>query len=174
VPESRPLSPGRVWYNAAEREGMKNSARDRFMDDRHRISDFADGSLVVCPQCGKCAQVTRLPGQRVRLLCASCALAKDKTIQSHGIVPGKDWYFHLPLWLTVPYGGGLVWAFNWHHLAWLEGYVRAALREKRPSPAWGWSNQSAAGRLPRHIKSAKNRRDILHGIEKLKGSMRKG
>ena len=145
----------------------------RFMDDRTRLYEFASEALVVCPRCSQCAFVTPVPGQHGmfadrRLLCPACAYFQEVKVQSVGASPGTDWYFHLPLWLRASCAGGELWAFNWQHLAWLERYVKATLREKRQDPEFGWSNQSAANRIPEWIKSAKNRGDILHGIARLR------
>jgi hypothetical protein len=75
----------------------------------------------------------------------------------------RDWYFHLPLWLQTPCCGHILWARNRAQLAFLEGYVAAKLREDVPN-----INQSLVSRLPRWLKSAKNRADVLRGVERLK------
>lgn len=86
--------------------------------------------------------------------------------------PDRDWYFGLRLWLNTPCCGDELWAFNARHLAWLEGYIGATLREQWCDPKSGWSNQSALNRLPAWIKSGKNREDVLRGIEKLKHKLK--
>src|SRR5215212_7033778 len=67
-----------------------------------------------------------------------------------------DWYFGLPLWLQTPCAGQVLWAWNEWHLDWMERYVAADLRERTPN-----INMSLASRLPRWIKSAKNRDEVL-------------
>lgn len=153
---------------------MIKTSKTRFRDDRKGRHHFADEFLIVCPQCGQCAHVTRLPteeqslfGSR-RLLCPFCGHNKDMTGNRISYKAGLDWYFHLPLWLSVQCAGNQLWAFNHGHLLWLEQYVQATLREQRPDPTWGWSNSSAANRLSKWIKSAKNREAILRCILKLK------
>ena len=150
----------------------------RFRDNQERLARFADEFLVVCPRCRQCARVTPLPTPADetwhelytphRLLCPSCTYTKDQTTRSVTFAHDRDWYFDCPLWLTVRCAGGQIYAFNYRHLIWLEEFIGATLRERRPNPEWGWSSRSAINIPPRWIKSAKNRRDILHGIGKLK------
>lgn len=153
---------------------MTENANTRFIDDRTSVHQFADEFLVVCPNCGRCAHVTKLPTPEGslnwtrRLLCPSCGYNKDITGNGISFKPGLDWFFHLPLWLNITCAGGQLWAFNRRHLLWLEQYVQATLRENRHDSNWGWGNNSAANRLPRWIKLAKNREDVLHAIAKLK------
>jgi hypothetical protein len=145
----------------------------RFKDDRTFLASFADEFLVVCPRCAGCASVTPVPGEgrsvfaNRRLLCPGCAYHRDREINGYIANPGEDWYFGLPLWLKASCSEGEVWAFNRRHLAWLEGYVRATLRDNRRHSEWGWSNQGAANRLPAWLKSAKNRSEVLKCIESL-------
>lgn len=146
----------------------------RFRDDQVTLGHFADEFLVVCPRCGACATVRPRPGVGEtpfaprRLLCPACALSQDMTVRGYTTWLDRDWYFGCALWLTIRCAGGTLYAFNWRHLTWLEHYVRATLRERRPHPQWGWSSHSLSSCLPAWIKSAKNRRDVLHAIEKLK------
>jgi hypothetical protein len=78
-----------------------------------------------------------------------------------------DWYFHLPLWLQTPCCGETLWAYNAAHLAFLEDYVRATLREHARGPH-GWRNQALANRLPKWMAEAKNRAEVLKGLEQLR------
>ncbi len=146
----------------------------RFRDDRTFLSDFADDILVVCPRCAQCASITPAPdpqrvtaGQSHRLVCASCGLTRE--IQQGGLPAHANinQIFGYPLYLSIRCAGNLLWAYNYRHLAWLKRYVQATLRETRRDPKWGWSNASAASRLPGWIKSAKNRRAVLRSIEKI-------
>ena len=157
---------------------MDSDNNKRFRDDGRSLYDFADEFLVVCPQCSRRAMVIPLANglkdvwSARRLLCSSCGHSKDRVVNSFIVHPDQDWYFGLPLWLNTTCCGGELWAFNARHLAWLEGYVRATLREQRRDPKHGWSNQSALNRLPAWIKSGKHREDVLQGIEKLKDRLR--
>lgn len=79
-----------------------------------------------------------------------------------------DDYFGLPLWLQVAFPDGTLWAYNAEHLALLDAFVRAKLRERRMDPKLGWFNKSFAGRLPRWIQVGKNREALLRRLDQLK------
>ena len=53
------------------------------------------------------------------------------------------------------------------HLAFLEDFVRARLREHARG-AHGWRNQALANRLPGWMQNGKNREEILKGVERLR------
>lgn len=146
---------------------------DRFSENGEMIYDFGDEFLVVCPKCGGMAKVisvsitseklnSKLFASR-NLICLNC-IHRD-TWQSGEIAVGGnfDWYFRLPLWLQISCCGKTLWAYNEKHLDFLENYVKAKLRERKPN-----TNKSLASRLPQWIKSAKNRDEVLKTIEKLK------
>lgn len=163
----------------------------RFHDDRKTLYGFGDRFLVVCPRCGACAEVharrdlmptprlNNLNVQDARLSCTACGYSAtwrcprghwrevsdwgDLLGQGDAFVIGApvDWFFHHPLWLQTPCCGSVLWAYNAEHLAYLEAYVGADLRERR-------SGHSLAGRLPRWMTSAKNRTDVLRCIGQLK------
>jgi hypothetical protein len=78
-----------------------------------------------------------------------------------------DWYFHLPLWLQLPFGGHTLWAYNLRHLEFLHDFIAAGLRQHRRAPA-GWRNQALANRLPRWMTSTKHRAEVLRGLALLK------
>ncbi|HSS51199.1 MAG TPA: hypothetical protein VLX28_19840 [Thermoanaerobaculia bacterium] len=73
-----------------------------------------------------------------------------------------DPYFGLPLWLRGPVTRRELWAYNHRHLAFLEEYVRATARQSILN-----LNTSLASRLPRWIKSAARRDDILKAVERI-------
>ena len=138
---------------------------------------YADRFLVRCPRCARCAVVTPLPREgrralvRARVVCEACGYNKDGSQATPGGTDLVDWYFHLPLWLQTPCCGDVLWALNEVHLAFLEDYVRATLREdmrRDQLPANAIRNQTMASRLPSWIQSGKNRDAILHAIDKLK------
>src|SRR5262249_265980 len=64
-----------------------------------------------------------------------------------------NWHFRLPLWLQVSCCGEILWAFNEDHLAFLEKFIGAQLRE-RAEDGW-YSNHSMTIRLPKWMQSAK-------------------
>ena len=81
-----------------------------------------------------------------------------------------DWYFHPPLWLPTGCCGEILWAYNAHHLDFIENYVRATLREHARGPH-GWRNQALAHRLPKWMQDGQNRAGILKCIAKLRGKL---
>lgn len=118
-----------------------------------------------CPSCGE-RIARRLPGPRhmhpVRLTC-TCGWQVDAEVRwwpEHS--EGTDPHFGLDLWLQAPFRGQLLWAYNAEHLQFVRDYVSADLRERVPT-----QNGSTASRLPKWIKSAKHRDDLLVAIAKL-------
>lgn len=151
------------------------------------LDDFGDVIHVCCPQCGRHAQVARIitaedeqissPAygkymllfQPRKLSCLHCG--HTKTWSGRGIRQGGpcDWYFGLPLWLQTPCCGSTLWALNRRHLDFLERYVTAQQRAKIRVPVVGTvRNRSMASRLPRWMKSAKNREAVTRGLIRLK------
>ena len=102
-----------------------------------------------------------------RFLCAACVSAASwspKGQTPHWGAP-VDPFFRLPLWLqTQCCGGRTLWAFNETHLALLEDYVAARLRERGQAR----NRMTLVARLPRWLKSAKNRDEVLRAITRLR------
>ncbi len=150
----------------------------RFMDPGKTIRDMVDEILVECPVCKACARIVVLePGRRDwfaprRLICAHCGYSRDwsEQIISRGWTakPAVDDFFHAPLWLQSPCGNEILWAYNLKHLALIEAYVAAHLREHRERLNYGWQNSSLLNRLPRWISASSNRDKVLRTIQKLK------
>ncbi|SRR6266508_547430 len=158
----------------------------RLQHDDATIDTFGDEFLVVCPRCSKRAVVHKRrssePAQVV-LACEHCGANQFWKQTTPGVLVSAnrrrykvgqismgdavDWYFHHPLWLQIACCGETLWAYNQQHLAFIEDYVQATLREKRPGDH-GWSNRSLRSRLPRWIQAAKNRATVLDCIDKLK------
>ena len=158
--------------------------KERFLDTGTRIYDFYDEFLVVCPKCSGMAKVVideaefeKLPTRKLlkfrnnffaprRLICTRC-LHRD-TWKGTQILTGTsvDWYFRLPLWLEISCCGERLWAYNQKHLEMLENYVGAKLRERTVK-----GRNSFLSKLPKWIKSAKNRDEILKAIVKLRGKL---
>ena len=160
------------------------SKTERFQDECETIYSFGNEFLVECPKCNLLAQVvpnqgeTELFWKNPRLICLNCGFSKDnKAIKKQILDESKatayarigenhDWYFLQPLWLQINCCGKRLWAYNEKHLEFIENYVSATLRERSPN-----ANRSLASRLPKWIKSAKNRGDILKAIAKLRGKL---
>ena len=154
--------------------------------DLKSVERFGHLFLVVCPQCGNCAQVASHQDEeciQARVICAACGLARawvqkhpgfytsaDSTLFEDGAIcigAPVDWYFHEPLWLREPCCGHTLWAYNRDHLAWLRTFVSAGLRQREPDPEQGWSNRSLVSRLPKWIKQASNRNALLRAITRM-------
>jgi len=152
------------------------TAPARARDSRAPLDAFLDEVLLVCPRCAGPAVSKRLdPTARDtlaprRLVCRRCGhLQESRPPAVAGLARvGHDDYFRLPLWLATPCCGELLWALNARHLAALEAYALAALRERRRDAAHGWSNQSFASRLPAWIKAAKNRVEVARALARMR------
>jgi hypothetical protein len=163
----------------------------RFVDRGRTIYDFGERFLVRCPRCSRRAEVfapqgdTDLHAPR-RVSCVACGYTRpwtgDETSStnfdhhhasgsSRGICVGGpfDWYFGLSVWLQTPCCGHVLWAYNAEHLSFLRRYVGAEVRERAVL-----RNASLASRLPKWIKSAKNRDEVLRGVDRLEGLLLQG
>jgi hypothetical protein len=130
------------------------------------LNEFADEILVRCPHCSVQARllsctdkVGELAGYR--FVCASCCHTNHwpSKVNPYWMPAGGPFLtgFELELWLQTPCCGSILWAYNELHVAFLEKYVAATLRERR-NHKWGWSrNSSLESRLPRWMQVAKNR-----------------
>ena|ERR1700704_6055983 len=153
----------------------------RYRDQGLLSSDFLSLMYVRCPHCHRCASVQpRMDAQAGlfaprRLSCPSCGYTKDwngRQIGSCSAPAPTDWYFHLPLWLQISCCDKILWAYNRDHLDFLEDYVQATLREGLPEQATAvFKNKTAASRLPKWIKRAKNRQKILKKIAVLRSTL---
>lgn len=70
----------------------------------------------------------------------------------------------LPYFLTAPVGRNILWVRNLDLLELIEHYVSAQLRERSLSRV----HMTMLDRLPKWIKVASNRGDLLRGIERLR------
>jgi len=74
-----------------------------------------------------------------------------------------DPYLGLPLLLVIETRFGPLWCYNEEHLAFLRDYVSATQRRRSPET----HHHSMFVRLPAWMKLAKNRDEILKGLERL-------
>ncbi len=161
----------------------------RFRDYNTALDTFAETVWVRCPQCQQRARSHRLPPPQNRhaptawrLTCTHCGYSKTSDRSSKR--PPLPWWdsqgwwgqlrrydgavdpvFGLPLWLQTPCCGHVLWAYNIEHLDFLAHYVAATLRERQGDKG---NHHSIAVRLPRWIKSAKNRETILNAIAEMR------
>ena len=142
------------------------------------LHSMMDEIFVICPRCEARARIAPLVSDEDtksnarRLVCENCGLAKNWSGEplsyAEADSPAIDPYFHLPLWLSVSCCGKTLWFFNARHMQLVEQYVRAELREKQKHPEHGWFNGSLFNRLPKFIKEAKHRDEILKAIAVLR------
>lgn len=152
----------------------------RFEDTRESIYSFQDEFLVKCPCCDSCAKVRRIDPESQdwfaprRFSCIKCGSSSnwaEKEIKRYWLYEPVDDYFHYPLWLQIPCCGQILWAYNLRHLDFIEQFVAAQIRQRKPDEKLGWSNQSLFSRLPKWIQSRKNRDEILKAIIKMRESL---
>jgi len=137
-----------------------------------------DEIFVVCPRCQARAQSVPFDSKGDsqsavrRLVCERCGLVKNLSGRSISYywadTSPLEPYFQLPLWLNISCCGRSLWFFNFRHMELIEKYVQAELREKQRHPEYGWFNGSLYNRLPKFIKEAHNREEVLKAIEILK------
>lgn len=138
---------------------------------------FADwhGPVVVTigQKCDRCGTWLRRPPKILdqsppkhhsKMNCPGCQTSNVVEWTIHPLSQGRpvDCYFGHPLWLQTPCCGETLWAYNQPHLEFLKAYVRATLRHRQPN-----HNQSLASRLPRWIKLAKHRDEVLRALVRM-------
>ena len=136
---------------------------ERFQDIGYRLDAFSDEKLVVCPRCSGRAVARAVVEDGVhaifspiRLTCTRCA---------HWATGMSE---RIHLWLETPCCGRVLWAYNERHLAYLEDFIGARLRERLHDPVHGWSNRSLASRMPTWMKAGRNRDEVLKALERLR------
>jgi hypothetical protein len=153
----------------------------RFKDDQKHWYQFANYFIVECPRChGEAIIAPKINwtseeflSAKRRLVCKKCSYF-DETLPESGVTMhiDKDWFFELPLYLQAPCCGNKLVAYNLEHLEYINDFVQGNLREREKDEKWGWSNQSIASRLPKWLKSSKNRIKIINVINRLKSKVR--
>jgi transcription elongation factor Elf1 len=160
-----------VTFEMFENSVVSTGLATRFKDTREWIESFGRDLLINCPRCGQCASVTFVgAGTSIErtCICVACGYSDKCTVRGLPAYSYRsDWHKRLDLWLQTPCCGNVLWALNEKHLAFLESYVTAKLRQRRPGE-FGWSNHSLSGRLPQWVTSAKNRDEVLRCIQRLK------
>jgi hypothetical protein len=144
---------------------------------------FVDDIVVACPRCGRMAQVVRRPGApevqsrlfgERRLTCTHCGYARDHagrcaSFPSNRQSSVRDPFFGAPLWLQLPTRHGVLWAYNLVHLALIERFVAAHIRERASNPDTG-RKMTLVATLPAWLKRASNRAENLRNIARLQES----
>jgi hypothetical protein len=168
------VMPAWAWSGTLIAMDVHDSPR-RFRDPLIWLYALAANDIdVVCPHCGSRAVVKaqRVEGTSVmfwprRFVCTACVSSASWSSEGGSSRWGGpvDPFFQLPLWLKAECcGGRTLWAFNDAHLALLEDYVAARLRERGEAR----HRMTLVARLPAWLKSAKNREEVLRVITRLR------
>lgn len=164
-----------------------DTRKERFKAYEKTTADFLQEILVVCPNCKKQALVKSSgkingPGEAgVKIICAACGYnkflrevprevlkftsGKDIEVRTYWMNTSVDPFFKNPLWLQKELKEGLLWAYNYEHLEYLENVIGAKHRERDLENI---KNRSIGSRLPKWMLSAKNRNQILSAIKDLR------
>lgn len=108
-----------------------------------------------------------------RLVCRSCGLSRIDTGPHGGTRRPGQRCCRPALWLRAETRHGELWAYNLEHLDLIRRFVAADLRERAPWYDTG-RKMTLVARLPAWIKSAKNRTEVLHAIDRLRASVTSG
>ena len=95
-----------------------------------------------------------------KIICSNCNYIKALSMECIN-------YKHYIPWMHISCCGDMLWAENKRDIEFLEGFVEAELRE-HVQDKYGYANTSYASRLPKWIKSKKNRKKILDCLAKLR------
>jgi len=139
------------------------------VDDYVTFASFGREILVECPECDDCAtirQIDILPTDRLQRIAKASCLHCGK--QSQFPYPYNAWKT-LPLWLKTRCHGNSLWASNEKHLAWLEEFIGAGLREDKLACAT--TRNSLHAILPRWMTAAKNRDDVAKSLRRLRAKL---
>jgi hypothetical protein len=151
----------------------------RFRDDGSGLGTWIQGPILVrCPRCDRRAEGHLVDPDPVlrglgvwRLTCVPCGLIVEP--QDFGSDDRGNWG-GLKLWLSAPFRGEVLWAYNASHLAFLRAYVSATQRERAPGHQTAgdrWETMTMVEKLPRWIKAADNRDPLLALIGKLERTL---
>lgn len=78
-----------------------------------------------------------------------------------------DTFLGLPLYLQTPCAGHILWALNPRHLAWLESFLAAGLRED----AAPMRRKTAVSALPQWLILAHHRDEALRAVSRLRARL---
>lgn len=141
---------------------------NRFRDEQKRLSDFNKEVWVICPSCAcKAIAVVNDVNKIARMFCSACGYNKEVStmLDEHTeLKTAAHVYFDVPLWLLLPFRSKEVFfAYNGEHLAYLEQYIAAGIREHHDR-----THFTLLEKLPKFYHDAKNRTTLLKLIRKLK------
>jgi Zn ribbon nucleic-acid-binding protein len=133
----------------------------RFQDENLLLSNFYQEVWIVCPSCAKKAMATvNDETKTARLFCVNCGLNRETATTIE--MPANQ-YFQAELWLKAPFKNEIFWAYNDKHMAYLERYISATIREHKDR-----THFTLLEKLPKFYHEAKNREGLLKIIAQLK------
>lgn len=143
------------------------SQSKRFQDENLTLDYFNKETWVVCFSCGKKA-IAKVDFEHkiARLFCVHCGYNKETStvlIPNGTLKMAAHHYFKAELWLQANFKKEVFWALNGKHLAYLERYISASLREHKDRTGF-----TLLEKLPKFYHEAKNREELLKIIAKLK------
>jgi len=162
------------WIEEARVQCLKCSFSRNWASDESEWKGPVIGSARQrCPNCGAKWLIAEVWKERysnrikqtVRVECSSCSKKSEMKLnwrKDRFLGQPFDPYFGLPLSLQIETCGQILWAYNKGHLLTLKEYISAAHRERAKAGKW-----SMMTRLPKWMKSAKNRDALLKSIERL-------
>ena len=143
---------------------------NRFQDANKNLDDYQNEVLVKCPGCDdKAIARANYEQKNARLFCPKCGYIKEASTHSNVLGITGFWkmaahqYFGATLFLQHPFKNDVFWAYNDQHLAYLEQYISAGLREHKDRIHF-----TLLERLPKFYHQAKNRAALLKIIQRLK------
>ncbi len=140
---------------------------NRFQDENLVLSHFYNEVLVACSACSKKAIAKAyFETKKARLFCTNCGYNKEVSTlvnKNTSIEIPANQYFEAELWLQSSFKNETFYAFNNHHLDYLESYISATLREHKDR-----THFTLLEKLPKFYHEAKNREGLLKIIAKLK------
>ncbi|HET9837246.1 MAG TPA: hypothetical protein VFR84_03360 [Candidatus Angelobacter sp.] len=122
--------------------------------------------LVACEKCGNCATLRKFTFPRdkrsvLRMGECSCLHCGHQW----STPAGADFVLRGPLWLRMSCHGNVLWILNREHLDFMEEFIGAELREERMEEV---SSRRLSSALPRWMLAAKNRKDVMRCLGKLR------
>lgn len=130
---------------------------------RTNLAEAPSGKRTLPVRCTNCGAQTRPKRHAYRPRCDGCGALIDRREPLFGCDEP------LPLWAETSTRHGVLWAMNPQHLTALRRYI-AGNREKPYIPERGTRrtpNRDWRSRLPRWVKLARNRREILRALDRL-------
>ena len=139
---------------------------------KNRIEAYDQEIKFFCSNCAErvksYVENVKIKKELIKIKCPSCKTTnshKPRYIKKEWIYRSDnngDPFLNLPLWLSSKVKENTFWAYNYDHLKYLKGYIKAKLRVRHNG-----AYSSMVERLPSWIKSEKNRDQLIKQIEKL-------